>query len=352
MNLAIFLPTWIGDATMATPVLRAMRTHYGPHARILGVGRPYLNELLAGTSWLDEFVPLDTKARDPKLHTGAVLRKLRGERLDVALLLRNSFREAALAWMSGAQRRVGYRMYWRGPLLTDALAPLGRNPRTEPYRMVDAYAQLAEHLGCPPVNRRLELATTLEEDHLADQAFHRLGLASGSRVIALNSSGAYGAAKLWPTPHFAQLARRIARELDYDVLVICGPNERERALEIAQLAEHPRVHSLAGFPLSLGLSKAVLRRVRMLVTTDSGPRSMAVAFDTPQVALFGPSWTTWSENPHAREERLQLPLDCGPCQRPTCPLKHHNCMTRLSVSQVLSAMVALLQRTEPQRQVA
>jgi heptosyltransferase-2 len=41
MNLAVFLPNWIGDAVMATPALRALRQHFHA-ARLIGVVKPYV----------------------------------------------------------------------------------------------------------------------------------------------------------------------------------------------------------------------------------------------------------------------------------------------------------------------
>ncbi len=48
MNVAIFLPNWVGDAVMATPTLRAVRRYFGPAARIMGILRPQLVDLMAG----------------------------------------------------------------------------------------------------------------------------------------------------------------------------------------------------------------------------------------------------------------------------------------------------------------
>ncbi len=47
MNLAVFLPNWIGDAVMATPALRALRARFlGAH--IVGVLKPYVAGVLEG----------------------------------------------------------------------------------------------------------------------------------------------------------------------------------------------------------------------------------------------------------------------------------------------------------------
>ena len=172
----------------------------------------------------------------------------------------------------------------------------------------------------------------------ADDVWRRHQLPSGDRVVVLNSSGAYGAAKLWPAEYSARLARRIATDDDLAVLVTCGPAEREMARQIVALADHPRVVSLADEPTSIGLSKACIRRSRMMVTTDSGPRFFALAFDVPVVSLFGPTDIRWTLTRHPREVCLQHTVPCGPCGQRTCPLGHHDCMRLLGVERVYAAV--------------
>ena len=58
MNLAIFLPNWIGDVVMATPAIRALRQHFAG-ARFLAVCRPYVAGVLDGSPWFDEHIFLD-----------------------------------------------------------------------------------------------------------------------------------------------------------------------------------------------------------------------------------------------------------------------------------------------------
>jgi len=169
-----------------------------------------------------------------------------------------------------------------------------------------------------------------------------LKLPPGERLITFNSSGAFGAAKLWPTEHFAALANRVATELGCGVLVLCGPAEREIAAEIVAGANHPKVHSLADETLSIGLTKACVRRSRLMVTTDSGPRHFAVAFGVPLVSMFGPTPAFWGDNPTASETQLSHELDCLGCHERVCPLGHHRCMRDLGVETVFGAIAAQL----------
>src|SRR5262249_37272973 len=119
--------------------------------------------------------------------------------------------------------------------------------------------------------------------------------------------------------------------------------ERDLAREIAALARRPGVFALADSPLSLGLTKACVRRADLLVTTDSGPRHFAAAFGRPVVTLFGPTHIAWTETYYPPAVHLQKLVPCGPCQRGVGPLDHR-CMTELTPAEVFAAAEGLLAR--------
>lgn len=341
MKIAVFLPNWVGDAVMATPALRAIRGHYA-HAEIVAVLRPPIADVLAGTGLVDRALTYEPRGPDPWRRTFRFAFRLRYEQPDLAVLFPNSLRAAWLAFAGGARRRVGFARDGRGVLLTDRLAPTSR---TVPNPVLDEYLRLAGHLGCRTDSRLMELAV-LPQDEDRFAAFRRT-LPDGLRsrpFIAFNPGGAFGAAKHWPVAHFAALASRVATELDRAVLVLCGPAERDEAREIVRLSGHPLVTSLADVPPSIGLTKAAVKHSELLVTTDSGPRHFAPPFDVPVVTLFGPTRIAWSETYAADAVHLQMPVDCGPCQRRTCPLGHHRCMTELAPGHVFRAVADLLQR--------
>ncbi|HYO23561.1 MAG TPA: glycosyltransferase family 9 protein, partial [Lacipirellulaceae bacterium] len=213
--------------------------------------------------------------------------------------------------------------------------------RPVPLPTVAGYLQVSQAAGAPPVAPVLELATTAADQRAAEAVWQRLGWDPRTRVAVLNTGGAFGAAKDWPGEHFAALARRLAVEQNLSVLVNCGPKEREVARAIATAAAHPRVASLADeAELPIGLTKAVIRRAALLVTTDSGPRFFGVAFGVPTVTLFGPTSTVLTQTYSPHETSVSLGLECQPCMQRTCPLKHHACLRDLSVERVLAAAVS------------
>jgi heptosyltransferase-2 len=342
MNIAVFLPNWIGDAVMATPALRALRRSFAA-ARVVGVMRPYVAGALEGGDWFDDVVLAGKGVAAPAW-------RLRRQRIDLAVLLPNSFRCALVAWLGGCRRIVGYARYGRSPLLSDALPPL-RAPDGQILvsPIVDAYNRLVEHVGCARPGHDLELFTTPADEAAADAVWQMARLDEHPEVVCLNPGAAFGAAKHWPADYFAALGRHLAARRRCGVLVLCGPAEKAQAAQIAAEAGHPDVHSLGelagrgGVGLSLGLTKACVRRCDLLVSTDSGPRHFAHAFDRPVVTLFGPTHIAWTETYHPRAIHLQKQLPCGPCQQRVCPLGHHRCMKELLPAEVLQAAESLLQ---------
>lgn len=334
-RIALFLPNWIGDVVMATPAVRAVRAAF-PRAELVAVCKPYVADVLAGAPWFADTIFADK--RGPRAHRFlAVLSRLRAKKSDAAVLFSNSFRVAALARLAGAKRVVGFARYLRGWMLTDKLHAKGT-----PAPIIDDYNRLATALGAPSTDHQMELFTTPADEAAADSVFAQFGLHRYSRVVLLNPGAAFGAAKHWPTEHFAQLARALTAKHACAALVLCGPAERAIARAIAESSRSPNVFALADSALSLGLTKALVKRCDLLVTTDSGPRHFAAAFGRPVVALFGPTHVEWTETYFAKEIQLQVKLPCGPCQQRACPLGHHRCMRELTPERALAACERLL----------
>ncbi len=344
IRIAVFCPNWVGDTVMATPALRALRTHF-PDACICGVLRPAAADVLEGLPYFN--LRLIWSSRND--HRGArgwrLVRLIRRFAPQVAILFPNSLRTALVARLSGANRIVGYARDGRSFLLTDRLHAPRNHGQWTPIPQVEYYLRLTDRLGCRRDGYRLELETTPLDEERADEVWQKERLTTARRVVVFNPGGAYGPAKLWPPHYFSELARMFVRRLPGTaVLVLCGPGERELAKRIVREAAHPMVRSLAPYRPSIGLSKACVRRADLMITTDSGPRHFAAAFNVPVVTLFGPTDMRWSETYFEKAVHLQVPVSCGPCQLRRCPLDHR-CMTALEPELVYEQAMALWRRS-------
>ena len=349
MHIVVIMPRWVGDVVMATPLLRGLRRHFAGRARITGVMRPLASELLAGADWFDHTIRYDRRSADSAIRFAAVARQLRADRPDVAIIIPNSLSSAALAFAGGARRRIGMAMHWRRWLLTDPVSPPRRHGRIEPFSSAAYPVQLAGLIGMPPEPLRLELPFSPADEQLGDAVLARLfaGHPRPGPLVVLNDGAAFGPAKQWGVGKVAALARLLVeRVADVRVLIHCGPGDRDEARSVAGMVGHPAVQSLADeAQLPFGLSKAVIRRAAVVVSTDSGPRHIAAAFQRPTVVLFGPMDPRLSRAEHEPLVEMRLDLPCSPCGRPICPLDHHDCMRLLSVEDVGAEVLELLELT-------
>jgi len=338
--ILVILPSWVGDVVMATPALRALRGRY-PAARITYLQRPYVDELLAGSPWHDAVAHWAEGTGRGWRDDWRMLRRLAADGPDLAVLFPNSFRAALAARLSGARRRVGYARDGRSFLLTDRLEPQREAGGFAPLPMLDYYRALAERSGAPVEDERLELHTTPEDEARLDE---RLDPADARPLLVLNPGAAYGMAKCWPAERYAAVADYFSERHGMRVVATCAPNERPVAEAFARAARLPHT-VFCEPPLGLGPLKALIRRARLMITNDTGPRHFAAAFNVPVVTIFGSSDPAWTETRHPRERQVMTALECQPCMQRVCPLKHHHCMVWLPLDAVRHAAETLLAAT-------
>lgn len=353
LRLLVVLPSWVGDAVMATPAIRLLRDEM-PGAFIGALARPGIDQLLTGQP-IDEFhVDRARGVMGPKL----VASKIRPRRYDAALLLTNSFSTALITRLAFIPRRVGYDRDGRGFMLTQKLSP-PRKPDGgwQPIPAVTYYVDAARSLltGTPPsqatperwwesiaeVTERLSLTVTEADRAEAETALLEAGIGEDEPIALLNP-GANNTAKRWPAERFAALADHLATEHGTRVVISGAPHEEPVARAVIEAAATDPV-PLVG-KTSLGGLKALCGRARILITNDTGPRHIAAALDTPVVSLFGPTDPRWTLI-HASAGEIMLSAD--PTLPPDQVADDHpdRCrIERIEPEAVISAANTLLSR--------
>jgi heptosyltransferase-2 len=140
---------------------------------------------------------------------------------------------------------------------------------------------------------------------------------------------------------FAGVADRLIEAEDAAVIVTCGPGEEPIARQIGSAMG--RQGFVFDDPLmSLGELKSLMRRSDLLICNDAGPRHIAKAFDVGVVTVFGPTHPEWTATRNHAERIVRIEVECGPCQQPSCPLDHLECMTGVTVDSVFEAAIGML----------
>ena len=331
-RILIRMPTWVGDAVMATPALRGVRKSF-PNCTIAAMGRNHLAALLDDADLFDEW--LDAGAGSASIQQN--ITTIRQFDADVAVILPHSFRTAWETWRAGVPRRIGFSRQTRGWLLTDALRahPLPEGRRAVP--MHHEYLEAVAPLGASGDGQGSRLAVGPEVMESARARMAALSIGSDRRWVGFHPGAAFGPSKIWPLDRMALVARTLREEDGCGIVVTCGPGEEALATDLRQQIGG-EVVDLSEDLWPLDQLKSLVGHLDLLITGDTGPRHIAAGMGTPQVVLMGPT------SPDYTDAFLEITtvlrredVDCSPCQQKTCPLGHHECMTRIEPQQVIGA---------------
>ncbi|MGE3519258.1 MAG: lipopolysaccharide heptosyltransferase II [Vicinamibacterales bacterium] len=314
-RVLVVVPNWLGDAVMALPAIADLRRAM-PEATVDLAARPSVAPLATLVPGVGATVPLGSRRER--------VDRVRAGRYDAALLLPNSFQSAWVVWKAGVPERWGFRRDLRAPLLTRAIVP--------PVRVHQAayYQTLTTALGFSPGPLEPRLTLTPDARERGDALLSEAGWTDGhAPLIAMAPGAAYGGAKRWPAPAYAELLDALAGDGVRTVLVGARGDMPASAEVRATARTGAGAIDLTG-RTDLPALAGVLARCRALVTNDSGAMHLAAALGTDVVALFGP--TNESETRPlgpVRARVLHTGVWCRPCMLRECPLTHR-CMTGIA----------------------
>jgi heptosyltransferase II len=336
MKILVRVPNWVGDTVMAIPALEAIRrARAGEELCVLA--RPAVADLLFGQPCLDRVITYDFRGS----HRGWIgrerlIRELRSESFDLAVLLQNAFEAAWIAWRAGIPERIGYSRDARGPLLNRAIH-VPRKGEIPPHESF-YYLELARRAGLievlPAAIEPVRLHISEGALDTAESTLRSVGSRENAWRVAIAPGASYGAAKCWPAERFAQLADRLASECDADVIFFGTAGEKEIAAHIRSNM-NSRAIWLVG-ETSMRDLPALFASCSLFIGNDSGAMHVAAAAGLPVVGIFG---STDPEGTSPLTEQFTLirePVSCSPCFLRRCPVDHR-CMTRISVDSVFTA---------------
>jgi len=322
---------------MATPFLARVRSAF-PDAFIALAGKGYVTKVLQDGPWADEIIEIPGDSKFVKLCKS--VRMLRRKHFDMAVLLTNSFGSVMTMRLAGIPVVVGYARDMRSRLLSHKIEPPRENKGFKPAPMPEYYGAIADYLNCPEGDENMKLYTGLDDEDAAEEIFRQCAISPDLPVVGLNPGAAFGAAKCWPPEYFAKVGDVLARDFNMQVLVFCGPKEKPVARRIISLMDE-RAVALDRFDFGLDVLKALVRRLSLLVTNDSGMRHFAAAFEVPSVTMFGPTDPVWADTGYIKGRDLRVNVECGPCQKRICS-REHECMKRLKPGMVIKAARELM----------
>lgn len=329
-HILLIRPSALGDVCRTVPVLVSLKRAY-PDAQVDWLVQDSFMDAVGVHPDLGRAIPFPRKELGRygrSLRLGRVLgwmNSVRRNDYDLVVDAQGLLRSGLIARGTGARRRIGYANAQEGARWLYSERHFIDTTR----HTVDRMLALLEAAGVKAV-RDMRLYTTKADRSEAEALCAQPGL-----VLAPTSRWA---AKRWPIERFVALTERLLTAGVDRVTIVGGPDEREQCAPLTdRFARDPRVVDLVG-QTRIGVLMAVIEQARVVVANDSAALHMAVGFNRPMVALFGPTDVT-RVGPYQRE------ADVIEHRHPDDPLDHKNdalvsLMERITVDEVAAAVMA------------
>lgn len=266
----------LGDIVHTFPAVAGLRESF-PSAEIIWLTHPRWVELVSRSGLVTEIWPVDSR---DLASVREVVGKLRRQKWDAAIDYQGLWKSALLPFLGGAARRIGFssetiREFGVPILYTDSV-------QCKTTHIAEQNGELSLRAGANhavgPVSLRVADADVAKVR--ADLTKENLG-----RYLVLSPGGGWRA-KCWPADRFGALCRKLREELGLSCVVNYGPGEESLVAEVQASSGEPKPVAYDG---EIGTLMALLRDAQCVVGGDTGPLHLAVALNTPAVALFGPT---------------------------------------------------------------
>ncbi|HVC29365.1 MAG TPA: lipopolysaccharide heptosyltransferase II [Gammaproteobacteria bacterium] len=326
-RILIVGPAWIGDMVMAQSLFITLKQRF-PESEIDVLAPAWSKPLLARMPEVKGSVTMPLSHGEFGFGARKRLGRLLRGRYDQAIVLPRSWKSALVPFFAGIPKRTGYRGEWRYGLINDMRA-LDEARLTQ---TVQRFVTLGLDSDAPLSPTEIPKPHLLVEKYNQTVLLNSLALNRNPPIVALMPGAEYGPAKRWPVERYGELAKKVLAS-GKQVWVFGSVREQSLGEEITRIAGK-RVVNLCG---STRLEDVVdlLALVETAVTNDSGLMHIAAAVGIKVVAIFGSSTPDYTPPLSDKAQVVYLRLDCSPCFKRECPLKHLNCLKHITMDEVL-----------------
>jgi ADP-heptose:LPS heptosyltransferase len=325
----------IGDVLRTTPLLRGLRS------RDPGCTITWLTELngipmLQGIREIDRLLPYAIET----------VLQMQTEVFDEVYCFDKEPKATALVMKIHAEHKVGFGMSSFGNVIPlnkeseytyqlgiDDLLKFRANSKTYPELIFNCagipYLEPQEYI-LPDLSAEIEEARV---------RLHARGVPLEGLKIGLNTgAGDVFATKKWTEKSHTQLANRLIRELEAEVLLLGGPAEVERNRRITDAAHYPLVNTGNDNPIRK--FAGIIGNCDLVITGDTLAMHIAIGLGIPVLVMLGPTCHQEIEL-YGRGAKIVSDFECSPCYLSVCP-RQITCMDAISVNEVFEAAARLL----------
>ena len=346
----------IGDVVMSLPAVETVIRGVG-NVTVLTVKRTQpIIETLRGKGY-NNFSIVSTGAMEGAGLSGwlSIIKTLRCQQFDMVIDLsaietfKSAVKRRVFLKALSSKKTIGRNTEGRGWAFNEKASENLTNSEHEAERKI----RVIELMGLKTVSLIPGIFISREEREKADKFLS--GLADDGKLIVGINPGAYRPSRMWPEEKFREVMEWLVNDMSASIIITGGGKERLLAERLSGPLPAHRVKTALNLPI-IELA-AVLEKINVFVTNDTGPMHVAAAVNVPTVALFGQT-NLHRYHPYMDSSRyvaikrdytrcpyfsFRHPME--ECRRYDCEGK--NCMKEITVDEVKAAIKRLLATQYP-----
>ncbi len=336
-NILVISSTAIGDTLLSTPAIRAVRERY-PQAKILAHLNIRNMEMFKNNPHINGIIPYYNGYRK-FLKT---IREFRRHKFDMALIFHGNEPQATpMAYLSGARFIIKLPNTSEYRFLLSNNKEVLREDKLD--HGIEQRLKIAELADCNVSDKKMVLPVLKGGDLFIEKFLKENGIKDTDVVIGFQA-GASTISRMWFAERFVELGKRLIKSYPVQIVITGAPKEFDHCKSIADAIGKEAVVSATRIPLKY--LPSVIKRMKLLVTGDTGTMHLAVAVETPVVSLFAVSDPERSGPYYDLDRHLVIRKEriCDPCVSKKC--KYQKCMEKISVGEVFFSVREILSREE------
>ncbi|RJP80617.1 MAG: glycosyltransferase family 9 protein [Candidatus Zixiibacteriota bacterium] len=330
----------IGNLVQCSPTLRKIRQLF-PEAQVVFLTLAPNKGVYENSGLYDEAIYLHlTTLKDFGRELFRLFFVLRNFQFDLIIDLEPLVHFAEMvSFYAGVGQTVGFSVPGRQSLFTKPIEfREDEHIARTFYRVLEPFGVTGE----PSLEELLAepLPLTPEDLAAADDLLAGEGVGSHEFVVGLNVNASDVAKeRRWGLVNFAELADRMVQKLGARVVLFGAPDEVLYVNQAVSMMREDPVN-LAG-RTSLHEYIAVISRLNLFITNDSGPLHLAYAARVPTISFYGPESPRRYGPLGDLHRPLYKDLDCSPCvffktlKKIRCK-REAECMRRITVDEVMA----------------
>lgn len=274
----------LGDMICTTPMFRAVKARF-PKAKIFVCGLSYNQAVLAGNSDIDKYIVFNKKFF-------SFLNLIKKEKFDFACFTAPSPFVLAVLYLAGIP-------LISAPKIKNGIAPC----QTIMYKFLLPLAEVWPHqMGSYAPREYLRLLESMEiytndtkkhiyfnkESKKKIEVFLQLKGVSPEDFLVGISVSAGNKSKVWGIERFVEVANHILKNFKAKIIISGADSEKEEADKMAlAIGNESSVINTAGL-FGIEELKALVSKMSVLISVDSGPIYIAEALGVPTLDIIGP----------------------------------------------------------------